>query len=164
MLYFGFLLVAFAIGIAVYEKTENMKKRVAEYSSLLALFVYLKSVAIGERKTPAEAFGSFSEKAEANNIPWIFELTDGGRVNSFLRERGILSLPSLMDTGDRNDVAAAFFELGTATAEEESARLSRFISEFEKRVGNIKSDTEKNTKAAWVLFASALLGALILIA
>ena len=163
MLYFGFVLIALSAGIFVYDKTSLFKRTAEEYTATLALLVYLKGALLGERKTPAEIFSAFAQKSDGARIAWLLSLPDGTRVNSFLREREIMRSESLLIKEDKSVLSEFFFELGKADAEEERARIDRVIAFFEKRKSQICEEMEKNARSAWILYATAALGALILI-
>ena len=163
-MYLGFILVALAAGFLVYEKTAAMKRGADEYSATLALLVSLKSAVSSKIRTPPEVLSSFLGGEMGASIPWLSSLTDEGRVNSFLREGGILSAETQLSEKDRAALRDFFLELGKSTGEEEEKRLDWIISLFRGRCEEIRCSLEKNVKAAWVLFATLTLGALILIA
>ena len=59
MRFLGFLLLAFASGVMVYEKISLMRQRAAEYTATHSLLVYVKGALASERRTPAEALLGF---------------------------------------------------------------------------------------------------------
>ena len=162
MIYIGFLMVALSAGFFVYDKTARERTRADEYSATLALLVYLKGALASRRMTPAEMLSSFFEKEEGKPLSWLSSLSDEGRVNSFLREKGILRSESLLSEDDKSALSAFFLELGRGSAEDDAARVSGLILRFEGREREMREGAEKNSKAAWVLYAAALTGALIL--
>ena len=163
MIYLGFILVALAAGFLVYEKTAAMKRGADEYSATLALLVSLKSAVSSKIRTPPEVLSSFLGGELGASIPWLSSLTDEGRVNSFLREGGLLSAETQLSAEDKDALSDFFLELGRNSREEEAERIDRIIALFEKREGEVRESAEKSVKSAWVLFVTAALGIFILI-
>lgn len=159
----GIVLIAIAAGIMLYEKTAKIQREAEEYLAIHTLLLYLKTSIISERRTPAEAILSFSKRGESGAIPWLSDLTDKERVNSFFRERRLESSESELSIEDKNALCSFFADFGKHTAEEECERLSGITSLFARR-GEAKSiNAEKNVKSLWVLFSTAVLGAFILL-
>ena len=163
MLYFGFLLIALAGGLFVFEKCEKIKRTAAEYKATLSLLVYLKGAIAAERKTPSEAILSFREREEGSAVPWLAGLDTGERVNSFLREKRLLSSECGLSGADKRDIAAFFADVGRHSAQEECRLLSGVIGAIEKASAKISEESEKNVKTLWLLFITVALGALIII-
>lgn len=159
MLYLGFLLVAAGVGVMVYEYTDSLRASDREYSVSLALLVYLRG-AVSDGRTPSESILSFLKGTEAPR--WAAGLESEEKTASFLRSRGISRAGTLLLGEDREALSDFFFELGRAELSEERARLDRIINRIEKSGAEKRALTEGKIRSAWVLFATAALGALIL--
>lgn len=159
MLYLGFLLVAVGVGAAVFEYTESLRARDREYAQTLALLVYLRG-AVSESRTPSESILCYIGRGDAPR--WGRELSSEEGISAFLRSRGISRAGTLLLGEDREALSDFFFELGRAELSEERARLDRIINRIEKSGAEVRALTEGKIRSAWVLFATAVLGALIL--
>lgn len=193
MLYLGFLLLSFAAGLLLYEKTLKIKRERDEYLAVLSLLVYFKGGIASARRTPAELFFEFSKRNEAAALPWLSQIFEGGkepcdapfckiasdgevsgtspaeignsgeRVTSFMREKGLLSAETLLSETDKKRLCELFCGLGKHTAETEAERLEAEITHFSKTAEEKKSTAEKSIKAHWLLFLTVALGIFIVI-
>ena len=159
----GFLFIAAAVGIFLYGKTMLIKKERDEYSAVRSMLAFLKESLTGGRRTPREAITEFCEREESCAIPWLSELRSGERVNSFMRERRLLTLESYLSEEDKTCLCDFLFDFGRDVAEEEQRRLDGVISRFLEREREISAAAEKNIKSAWVLFVTLALGIFILL-
>lgn len=163
MIYLGFVLIAVSVGFFVSSWCAAMRRSGNEYSAVLELLVYIRGALVAERRTPSEAIASFARSDNGRYVPWLFELQDGERVNSFLRERRLFAVESLLSQDDKKALCDFFADFGKSCADEEGLRLDRIIALFEKRVNEKRASTENNVKSIWVLFITAALGLLILL-
>lgn len=163
MRFLGFLLLAFASGVMVYEKISLMRQRAAEYTATHSLLVYVKGALASERRTPAEALLGFGRGELGEALPWLKCLDTWDRVNSFLRERELLTSETALDYDDKAALSDFFFDFGKHTAEEELSRLSGIIELFEKRAKENSAAAQKDEKSLWILFVTVALGVFILI-
>ena len=163
MFYLGYFLILVSVGLFVSSHCSSVRKAVNEYAAVLALLVYLRGAIAAERRTPSEAIASFAKSEKGILIPWLFELKDGERVNSFLRERRLLSEESSLSQDDKKTLSGFFEDFGKGCIDDELLRLDRIISLFEKSVGERRAAAENNIKSTWVLFITVALGLLILI-
>lgn len=161
MLYLEFLLLSLCAGFLLYEKTVSLKRQEDEYSAVLSLLIYIKGGLASERLTPAQMIASFSERSEAQNIPWLSQMLES--TTSFMRDRRLLSCESRLLSGDKERIASFFADFGKSIAEEESKRLDTQIASLTKKSAELSLSFEKNSRAWWILFTTAVLGLLIII-
>ena len=162
MMYLGFLLLALGVGVMVYERCEIMKKRDREYADTVALLVYLKGAVLGERRTPREAITRFM-KSGGGGLP-------GGSLllgEAFCDKEACgccdSRSASLLFQKDRELLSDFLSRLGRGTLDEEQARIGGVIDKMEKSAEAIRVESEKKQKSLWVLYATAALGALLVI-
>ncbi len=163
MIYLGFILTLISFGFFVSSLCASIRKSGNEYAAVLELLVYIRGALLAERRTPSEAIASFARSDRGRAVPWLFELQDGDRVNSFLRERRLLTVESSISQDDKKALCDFFADFGKFCADEEKLRLDRIITAFEKNVGEKFASMENNIKSIWVLFITAALGLLILL-
>lgn len=159
MLYLGFLLASAGVGVMVYEYTDSLRASDREYSVSLALLVYLRG-AVSNGRTPSESILRFLKENEAPR--WAVGLESEEKIASFLRSREISRAAVFLSSEDREALSDFFFELGRGELSEERARLDRIINRIEKSGAEKRALTEGKIRSAWVLFATAALGALLL--
>ena len=162
MIYLGFLLAAVGVGVAVYGYCETLKKIDREYADTLSLLVYLKGAVLSEKRTPREAITRFM-KSGGVDIPGGSVLSDEAFCD---RESCGLTAsysPSLLFEKDRELLSDFLSKLGRGTLDEERARIGGVIDKMEKSAEEIRVESEKKQKSLWVLYATAALGALLVI-
>lgn len=162
MIYLGFLLAAVGVGVAVYGYCETLKKRDREYADTLSLLVYLKGAVLCERRTPREAITRFM-KSGGVDIPGGSVLSDEAFCDRESCGLTASCSPSLLFEKDRELLSDFLSKLGRGTLDEERARIGGVIDKMEKSAEAIRVESEKKQKSLWVLYATAALGALLVI-
>lgn len=162
MLYVGFTFISLALGLFVYDKCALIRQAAVEYSQTFALLVYMRGAVVSERRTPAEAIIAFSKTKDGMALPWLKELSTADRVNSFLREKRLLSSSTALQRDDAVVLADFFADFGMHTAEDEILRLDSVIKPFERKSQEKSASAEKEIKAVRILFVTVVLGLFIL--
>lgn len=162
MLYLGFLMSALGVGIAVFEYTERLRAVAREYAATLKLLVYLRGAVTNEKRTPSESVLRFLS-AGGEEIRWASGLCTEESVIAFLRSGETACVATLLSAEDRRALSDFFLELGRTDLSEERVRLDRIINMIEKSSAEKTAESEGKIRSAWVLFATLVLGVLILI-
>ena len=162
MLYLGFLLMALGAAVAVYGYCDSLRKREREYAAVFELLVYLKGAVATEKRTPADAVLRFRESGGAGDIPWLLSLASADKIASFMREGGLDRADSNMLGEDKEAILAFFLSLGKRELDEERRSIEAIIDKIEKSREEIRLSTDGKIKTAWVLFATASAGALLM--
>ena len=162
MLYLGFLFMALGAAVAVYEYCDTQRKRDREYAATLQLLVYLRGAVANEKRAPADAVMRFIRSGGATDVPWLKHFTRADEIASFMREGGLKSAEGGILGEDRDALSAFFFSLGRAELDEERRSIEAIIDRIEKSGDAIRQRTEGKVRSAWVLFATAAAGALLM--
>lgn len=170
MLRIGFLIVGFAAFLFVYEYASEKKKRADEYSGALELLRHVSSSLEKEALPLDKILSLFNPEsefaAELRNLLLGAAADEkngtAGGDGGFRRER-IVKLSSRLDETDEKLICGFFADFGRAGIEYEKERAKKALDGFEKRAESEAEKAKKDIKVARLLFATAFVGAMILI-
>lgn len=155
MKYAGLVLLAMATGIFLHDATSRLSKRREDYESLCRLLECMRREIEEFSRSASEILSAFSQKDEnvAELAAYLLTRKRGERREGLL----------LIDADDAEAVYLYFDKLGTSYKNEELLRLNTLISAVQKKRDEAIAASGKKIKAIYLLYVTALIGALIFI-
>ena len=167
MIFFGLILVG---GAAYYLLSQHISERRAkaeEYTATLRLLKHIRGALSSGGGRLCDILHGFASKPLSDNRLLHVLCTDEvrgaeGSGAVFFRD-SLQDISFLIDAADAKRLVAYFEDFGKGYIEEEKRRLSEITEYFSLREKEFIEKSEKDIKAARIIFAFAFVGAFILL-
>lgn len=156
MIYVGLAIVALGVGVFLYDYTASLRKTKDSYKQICAFLVYVRGEIEGSAK-PLDTIirEYFDNRDHAASLI-------AGAFSSVPRGNDLSSL--FVSREDRERIRAYFECFGTALSkEEELRRLNALILPIEQKRDEVCERTDKRIKSFYLIYAAALLSAVLLV-
>ena len=154
MIYIGLAIAALGIGVFLYDYTESLRKTKDSYVQICEFLVHVRGEIEGSAKPIDKIVREYYRGRETSLIAGAFSSLPGE-----------IDLASLCILGeDRERIRIYFKSFGTAPSkEEELRRLNALILPIEQKRDLTCERTGKRIKSFYLIYAAALLSAVLLV-
>lgn len=167
MIFFGLILVGGAAYYLLSQHISGRRAKAEEYTETLRLLKHIRCALSSGGGRLCDILHGFDSKPLSDNRLLLVLRADemrgnGGADPVFFRE-GLRDIELLVDRDDAERLVAYFENFGRGYIEEEKRRLTEITEYFSVREKVFIEKSEKDIKAARIIFAFAFVGAFILL-
>ena len=173
MLFIGFIAVFVSVYCTVSRTVDGIKRKRAEYSAIVALLVHIRAALSSGGGSLCGILRGFKSKPLLDNgLLGVLaaDAVGSGNGNAVFRENGscffrdnLSGLRFVIDESDAKKLISYFEGYGKSCLEEEKRKLSEITDHFSAVEKSFCEKSERDVRAAWIVFAFSFIGAFILL-